>query len=222
MTARTFAKIALWLCCITGLAAIAAGAAMCDSASRNRAPISIPTVESPANGPTLLFDAPLRGDTHHRPHIIPTPMPNIEPVLVIRDTIYIRTHQQDSRTLASNIVRDIRRSGGYTEGYLFKELSTNYEIDAIIPAQYIDRIEPLMRKDRSRVNQHYADWSRSAAEIPPNRYELGEQPTSISFTISGRFFDQRWKSDTNAMLFFFGFIIGIVGFIAAAGMTWEY
>ena len=207
------------LACIIILAAAAAigtGTVLCNSTSQNRPANDLAVVAKPTPipGPQALFRTELRGETHRQPTAIRTPVPVPTPVLIIRQTIQIKTRHQHQFTMATNLANDIRNAGGYlTE---FSNDPTNQETDlaATVPSQYMDRIEPLLRKSKDHINPHYETWAIQAATQLPEKHNAADQPTKLNFKIKGRFFDSRQRE----LIVTESIVLGAIGLVTGVIM----
>ena len=150
---------------LVSAAAIGTGTVLCNGTSRNRPANDLAMVAkpTPAPGPELLFSSDLRGDTHRQPAVIRTPVPVPTPVLIISQQILIRTRHQHQFALATNLANDIRNAGGHLVKFNYDFLNHDTSLTATVPSQYLDRIEPLLRKSGDHINPHYETWSTRAA-----------------------------------------------------------
>ena len=95
--------------------------------------------------------------------------------------------------MATNLANDIRNAGGYLTEFSNDQTNQRTHLAATVPSQYLDRIEPLLRKSKDHINPHYETWATQAATQPPEKYNAADQPTKLIFKIHGKFFNSRQR-----------------------------
>ena len=160
-------------------AAIGTGTVLCNATSRNRPANDLLLVAEPITlpNPPALFSTNLKQGTHHRPTDLRTPVPVPAPVLSIRKTILINTRHEHQNTMSTNLARHITNAGGHLTKLKYDGVAHTTHLTATVPSQYLDRIEPLLRRSSVQINPHYETWAKEAAAHAPER--LASRPQYV-------------------------------------------
>ena len=182
-------RSALWVLLVAGIAVAGTAAGLTVSTERSRPESALPRVSEPAKTTEAQRPALEEGTnaTHHRARpVTRTPDPTPEPSLRIDETIFIRVRREDVGPLTALIRRDIAGSGGRVAQ---EDPPESPAIDARVAAQYLERIEPLLRRSNHHINPHYAAWAAWSEHNPPQETG-GANEVAVSLRVSGRIFDQ--------------------------------
>ena len=214
-------SMAVLLC--VALAAILAAGITCAAVAHQRPQSALPTVPAleETDAPRPLFRSELNEREHHRPEAVPTPQPTLTPVYQVPGTVRIQVRKQDQDVMALNLARDIRAGGGYLISYDDQSYESMIQIDAVVPAQYVDRAEPLMRRQDSQINAQYEEWTQVIAQQPATPRDARDQPVAMSFQIKGKFFDSTARENLVALGWGAGTVIAILsGFALVMLLPW--
>ena len=217
-------RASLWLLLAAGIALTGAAAWLTVSTERSRPESALPSVPEPpppSRAPqTAPAPAPENGapDTHYRARPVtrtpdPSPEPTAEPAFRIDETVFIRTRSQDTNRLNALIRRDIRRAGGQVRRDGSEESA---RIDARVSQEYLERIEPLLRRSDHHINPHYADWADWTEHNPPGA-DRGPNEVAASLQVAGRIFDDPRDAVRTGWLFGGGLIMTVAA-AAALGI----
>lgn len=197
-----------------GLAAIVAASAISISEHRNRPETRIPEITRPVQdiaAPEKLDPTDSMHDSHYWPKPIKRPTPEPRPSLRIDETVRIRVLRQDAEPMLNLLLRDIQASGGEA-----KRPDDTRVIDSLVPQEYIQRAEPLLRRDHGHVNSSYVQWAKKTVGATT----VGGRPnTEVKFVVIPRFFQDPEKARLVFRLYLAGTLTVLAaGAIAAASL----
>lgn len=224
------ARAAAVLVLLGGLAGVGTGAGICAATEQLRPPSDLPTV--PARAPISVAEpveteptkvpppAMLDQAQHHVPAHIeaptkPTPKP-VPPDFRYLKPVVIHVLRQDWNPLADGIETDIEKTGGRVTN---KTHGVNVRrIEATVPASYLGRIEPLLRRTEEHINPHYRDWVFENVSQPATP-AIDEETVALRIDVVGRFHPSPERRRALGVIFTsstIGFLIGVPVVISLA------
>ena len=127
----------------------------------------------------------------------------IEPILKFTRIISINVLHQDNDQFINILKNDIIESGGIITS------DNDRKIYAILPGQYIERIELLLRQNNDQINPYYKEWAMQISNNPAQIMDINDQPTRIRIITNPKYSTNNLdrKNIINFFIFFFGVAI---------------
>ena len=128
----------------------------------------------------------------------PVPSPNVLPNAthtLAFDSIDLIVHKRHKTDMINALSMDISNHGGYVKEYSAANGWRN--INAVVPASYIDRLKPLDDNHFRRIHPTYVDWIELTRQIPDPVVTEGPL-TSVSIELGFARIDAGWK--VNALI----------------------